>query len=131
MPATRIVYLLHFKRKYKHAGHYLGSTTNLEMRLNAHNHGGGSRMTQVAHDEGITFELVRTWPKGGRRLERELKDSHNSRRLCPICRPKYLAQKRKAEKARRAKKRREKRSGPSTTPIPLTTSSGSRTRAAT
>jgi predicted GIY-YIG superfamily endonuclease len=105
MPATRIVYLLHFKRPLAHAKHYLGSTNNLEMRLNAHNHGGGSRLTQVAHDLGIEFELVRTWPSGGRKLERKLKNQHNGRRLCPKCHAKYLAQRRKRYKrARKAAK---------------------------
>lgn len=107
MPATRVVYLLHFKRPLHHAQHYLGSTSNLEMRVNAHNHGGGSRITQVAHDLGIEFELVRTWPIGGRRLERKLKDQHNSRRLCPKCHDKQLAQRRKARKRATTRNRKE------------------------
>lgn len=109
MPRTRVVYLLHFKRPLCHAKHYLGSTSNLEMRINAHNHGGGSRITQAAHDLGIEFELVRTWPKGGRRLERKLKNQHNGARLCPKCKAKILARERKRRR-KLAQARRKARS---------------------
>lgn len=78
------VYLIHFRTPYKHARHYLGSTSNLEQRLEAHRTGNGSRLMQVISEAGIKWELTRTW-KGGRKLERKLKNQHNTPRLCPIC----------------------------------------------
>ena len=78
------VYLIHFERKYKHAGHYLGYTDNLEERLERHRAGNGARLMEVIKKAGIGWELARTWP-GGRALERQLKRRHNSPQLCPIC----------------------------------------------
>lgn len=105
MGYTRTVYLLHFSRPLAHARHYLGSTNDVHERVSAHKNGLGARITQVAHELGIELHLVRTWEKGGRALERRLKDRHDSPSLCPKCR-----EKRKRAKAR-ARKRvaREKR----------------------
>lgn len=98
---TRTVYLLHFSQPLKHSRHYLGSTSNLQMRLNAHNNGGGSRITQVARAAGITFEVVRTWA-GSRKFERRLKNQAQAARLCPKCRDEYLARRRRLAAERRA-----------------------------
>ncbi|MBN1886948.1 MAG: hypothetical protein JW850_03125 [Thermoflexales bacterium] len=78
------VYLLHFERKYKHAQHYLGWTVDLDHRLAAHRSGNGARLVEVITGEGIGFALARTW-RGGRDLERRLKQRKNSPRLCPLC----------------------------------------------
>lgn len=90
-----MVYLLHFSTplsqgpdprtgRERAARHYLGSTDDLETRLDDHAHGNGARLMQVCAERGITFTLARTW-KGGREVERRLKDRHESPRLCPIC----------------------------------------------
>ena len=78
------VYLLHFSQPFHHARHYLGSTDDLDNRLQEHRTGQGARLTQVIHNAGISFILARTW-EGGRDLERKLKRWHKSPDLCPIC----------------------------------------------
>lgn len=81
------VYLLHFDRKISgHAGHYIGFSTKLEKRLEAHENGSGARLVEVATERGIRFELVRTWRRATRTFERQLKNRKNAARLCPICR---------------------------------------------
>lgn len=87
-----ITYLIHFDRLIGdpdnprgQAQHYLGSTSDLAGRLEAHRRGNGSKiMAWVAHNN-IGWRLVRTW-LGGRDKERELKRQKNSPRFCPICR---------------------------------------------
>lgn len=79
-----MVYLIHFSRAYKHARHYLGSAEDVNERLETHRKGQGARLTQVAADAGITFEIVRTW-QGSRKEERKLKNRHNAPKLCPVC----------------------------------------------
>ena len=85
------VYLLHFSEPIGNkdnvhgiAQHYLGSTDDLDARLEAHRSGNGSRLMEMVAERGVDWELVRTWP-GGRTAERRLKSWHNSRRFCPIC----------------------------------------------
>lgn len=78
------VYLLHFSERYKHAGHYLGYTEDLEARLAKHKAGNGARLVEVITEAGLDFQLVRTW-NGDRVLERQLKRQKNGPRLCPIC----------------------------------------------
>jgi predicted GIY-YIG superfamily endonuclease len=83
------VYLIHFKTRIspKHTcQHYLGYTKDsIKRRLEEHKAGKGARLTQVAVERGIDFEVVRAW-KGSRALERKLKNRKNSRELCPVCR---------------------------------------------
>jgi predicted GIY-YIG superfamily endonuclease len=81
-----ICYLIHFDRRYQHAGHYLGWTPDLEARLEAHRTGRGARLMEVVTDAGITWHVSRTWP-GGRSLERALKGRKEAPRLCPDCTP--------------------------------------------
>jgi hypothetical protein len=79
------VYLLHFDAPYKHAKHYLGYTADLDARLRDHRSGNGARLMAVIMDAGITFRVARLW-KGGRDLERKLKNQKNAgARLCPLC----------------------------------------------
>ncbi len=83
------IYLLHFDRPVSTAHtcqHYLGWCLDLDARLSAHRAGRGSRLTQIAVERGIGFEVVRTWP-GDRTLERRLKNRKESPRLCPLCFP--------------------------------------------
>jgi hypothetical protein len=70
----RIIYLLHFDRRYRHAGHYLGFCEEGELprRLACHRKGDGTRLMEVITQAGIGFELARTWP-GGRLEERQIK----------------------------------------------------------
>lgn len=83
---TGYVYLLHFDRPYKHARHYLGYTVNVDQRLAMHASGRGARLLEVLKANGIHFTVA--WVVAGdRRLERRLKDRHESPRLCPICNP--------------------------------------------
>ena len=80
-----IVYLLHFERSYRHAGHYIGFTQNLEQRLEEHRAGRGSPLIAAAIAEGIDFQLAAIW-EGDRHDERRLHRQKNTRaRLCPLC----------------------------------------------
>jgi hypothetical protein len=89
-----MVYLLHFEKpiprgtsktgKPLTCGHYLGSTDNLEERLEHHRTGNGARLMEVCKDRGIGFTLARTW-EGGRHEERKLKARKEMPRLCPLC----------------------------------------------
>lgn len=78
------VYLLHFDRPYRHAGHYMGWTSNLAQRLAEHAAGQGARLTAVVKAAGIGWTLARTWP-GTRATERALKRQGGHRRRCPEC----------------------------------------------
>jgi predicted GIY-YIG superfamily endonuclease len=84
------IYLLHLDAKIAgHAGHYLGyAKQDLDSRLAEHAAGAGARLTQVALERGIGWELVRTWTGAAatRTEERRLKRIHGSR-LCGICNP--------------------------------------------
>lgn len=81
------VYSIHFERPISdvnHCRHYLGWAKDLESRIAQHKAGTGARLCQVAIEQGINFDVVRTW-QGDRKLERKLKNLKNSPRLCPIC----------------------------------------------
>lgn len=82
-----VVYLIHFERPYYHARHYLGTTNDLEHRLQQHAKGtrsGGARLMEVVTQAGIAWWVARTWI-GGRELERQLKSWKSGCRLCPLC----------------------------------------------
>jgi len=76
-------YLLHFDKRYHHAGHYLGKSSQLDKRIAAHRAGRGGRLLEVIRAAHIGFRLARTWDGDH---ERELKRRHSGVRLCPICR---------------------------------------------
>lgn len=99
MMANKMIYLIHFDRPLAHAKHYMGSTTNLEERLECHRSGNGksARLMQVIHELKIPWRLARTWP-GGRTKERRLKRLKNAPRLCPICNPNPGAAERRRRK---------------------------------
>ena len=77
------VYLLHLNRRYAHAGHYTGWTTNLPARLAEHQAGHGARLLAVVQAAGIGWQLARVWP-GDRRRERALKRQGGASRRCPL-----------------------------------------------
>ena len=80
-----IVYLLHFDRRYKHAGHYLGFVAcDLDHRLEIHKSGRGANLIRVIREAGIDFKLARTW-NGTRSRERRLKNRGGASRFCPLC----------------------------------------------
>ena len=83
------VYLLCFSEPYKHARHYVGFTTDLPARLDAHAKGTGARLLEVITAAGLSFQLARTW-QGSRKAERSLKNRKATPRLCPLCNPKAL-----------------------------------------
>ncbi len=82
---TATTYLIHFDRPYKHARHYIGSALHLEARLSHHRTGTGARLLAVIQQAGIEWSVVRTW-EGDKQFERKLKNRHNAKKLCPICR---------------------------------------------
>ena len=88
-PVSGIIYLIHFKTKYKHAQHYLGWARDLLDRLERHLSNSqkrrGSALMNAIHQHGIPFKVVRTWD-GTRDEERRLHDLKNNPELCPICR---------------------------------------------
>ena len=89
-----VIYLVHFSKKYKHAGHYLGFASNLEARLKRHREGRGSNLLKVIQDAGIDWEVVRTWgPPASPKVEAELKRYRNNRALCPLCNRQYAMEK--------------------------------------
>jgi predicted GIY-YIG superfamily endonuclease len=92
------VYLLHFERPYQgRMQHYLGWTVDLERRVQSHREGtSGSVTTTRAFEQGIGFEVVRTWP-GGMDLERLLK-ARGVQNACPICEPAKRAERRRRRK---------------------------------
>jgi predicted GIY-YIG superfamily endonuclease len=85
-----VVYLVHLDQRLGSdnpngsAGHYLGTTMNLDRRLATHREGKGARILAAANERGIAYDVVRTWD-GGRDLERQLKRQRNAPRLCPRC----------------------------------------------
>lgn len=86
-PVTYLVHLdqaLGSTRPRGRAQHYLGTTINLDQRLQTHREGRGARMLAAAVQRGIGFDVVRTWP-GGRDVERRLKAQRNAPRMCPRC----------------------------------------------
>lgn len=86
-----VIYLLHFERRYHHAGHYLGFTQLAPgERFERHAAGNGARLLRVVRDAGIAWSLVRLW-RGTRADERRLKNAGSGARLCPVCHPRPRA----------------------------------------
>jgi predicted GIY-YIG superfamily endonuclease len=85
-----VCYLVHLDRPLgsEHprgsARHYLGTTVDLDRRLETHRAGKGARILAAANQRGIGYDVVRTWP-GGRDVERQLKNRRNAPKLCPTC----------------------------------------------
>ena len=79
------VYLLHFSRPYRHAGHYVGFTTDLERRLRQHRNGLTSPLVRCAVAEGIEIFLARTWKEVTVAFETWLHSGGHKNLACPIC----------------------------------------------
>ena len=82
------VYLIHLDAPLNPthpARHYLGFTTHLPSRMQAHLTGRGARFMQIAKERGISWQVARIWP-GDRGWERCLKNQKRGPKLCPICR---------------------------------------------
>jgi hypothetical protein len=68
-----VCYLLHLDQKLgsSHpkggAQHYLGTTVSLPRRLETHRAGLGAKILAAANTRGIAYDVVRTWPEGGRK----------------------------------------------------------------
>jgi hypothetical protein len=88
--AAPITYLVHLDQALGSthprggAQHYVGTTVNLDQRLETHRAGKGARMLAAAVERGISFDVVRTWD-GGRETEKRIKRLRNAPRLCPAC----------------------------------------------
>lgn len=95
------VYLIHFDRKLsKHAQHYIGyvcSISNLSRRLEHHRTGNGARILNECNERAINYEIVRVWESATKSFERELKNTKNSPKLCPICNPEHWKDNKKGE----------------------------------
>lgn len=86
-----IVYLLHFERSARHAGHYIGFTQNLDERLVDDRAGRGSPLIAAAIADGIDFQLAAIW-QGDRHDEQCSHRQKSTRaRLCPICAARHRA----------------------------------------
>lgn len=85
-PAGPGVYLLHFTRRYRHAGHYTGWAADVARRLDEHRAGRGARLVEVVTAAGVPWQLARVWPGADRAKERRLKRSGGASRYCPVCR---------------------------------------------
>jgi len=78
-------YILHFNTPLAHARHYVGCSAHIRHRINQHNKGNGSRITQVCVERGIEFVLARVFKGKDRKFERKLKRTHSVRDYCPLC----------------------------------------------
>lgn len=68
------------------ARHYIGyAGRGLERRLREHRRGNGARIMAAVVAARVGWMVVRTW-RGGRDLERRLKNRKNAGKLCPVCR---------------------------------------------
>lgn len=87
------IYLIHFKKPFGHAKHYLGWTSgdSIDKRIDRHRKGRGARLLAVLNASGIGWDVCRTWKNVDKNFERVLKRSGKSY-LCPVCNPKALNQ---------------------------------------
>lgn len=72
------------------ARHYIGYVDEsrardaLVLRMSQHRASRGSRFLAAANEKGIRWRLAAVY-KGGQDVERRLKNSANSSRICPLC----------------------------------------------
>lgn len=80
-------YLLHCERPLSgRASHYIGWSSDMRLRIQAHMRGnGGAKIVEAYARNDIRFVVVRLWPGGDRDLERTLHNRKNSPKLCPVC----------------------------------------------
>ena len=77
------IYLYHFSKRYSHAGHYLGWSSDPNAREAFHRNGRGANLLKVVAAAGIDYWLVRTWENVPRAEERRLKRRGGLARYCP------------------------------------------------
>jgi len=84
------IYLLHFvdpatgeHTRFGHAGHYLGWTGNLMLRMAKHGTYDGANLMHHVRKAGIEWQVARLWA-GTRKHERRLKDKGMAEK-CPLC----------------------------------------------
>lgn len=82
------VYLIHFDSPLSgRAQHYIGWSTDVFQRLHQHRHNQGARILEVCNERGINYHIARVWKWKTRSFERQLKNRHGARVLCPVCNP--------------------------------------------
>jgi predicted GIY-YIG superfamily endonuclease len=83
------VYLIHFHTHLSHARHYIGWTEgdDIDARIEKHASGQGACIMRACKEQGITWEVVRTWTGVDRHFERWLKRQRNHKCFCPQCDP--------------------------------------------
>jgi predicted GIY-YIG superfamily endonuclease len=81
-----MIYIIHFSRSLHHARHYLGYSDEqrIRARMMLHRAGRGAKLLAALRRAAIDWVVVRTM-EGDRRRERQLKNHHNTPRLCPVC----------------------------------------------
>lgn len=79
------IYLFHFKERLHHAGHYLGSSDDIQRRSGEHGTSEGGKLMQAIAQKGIGAEIVRTWENTPRYFEAKLHKFKNNPDLCPVC----------------------------------------------
>jgi predicted GIY-YIG superfamily endonuclease len=84
-PAAGVVYLIHFGKRYHHAGHYVGFTDDVDRRMSEHRTGAGSRLLAAVAAAGVPFAVAFTWLRASRAFERKVHRYKKTPRLCPIC----------------------------------------------
>jgi predicted GIY-YIG superfamily endonuclease len=88
--ALGTIYLLHYSGRTKQGRqHYLGWTSNTEVRYGQHCSGWGAGETKKAVAEGLKITMAQTW-RGTPALERRLKewsreDKKGFSGICPFC----------------------------------------------
>lgn len=81
------VYLIHFKTRLHHAGHYIGFSKCLDFRIASHRDGTGAKLVRAITRLGIPWIVIRTWRVDGQAFERTLKNQKHAARFCPLCNP--------------------------------------------
>ena len=84
------VYLIHFKHKLHHAGHYVGFSTCLDFRIASHRDGTGAKLIRAITRLGIPWMVIRTWRVDGQGFERYIKNQKHAARFCPLCNPRIM-----------------------------------------
>lgn len=79
------VYLLHFARRFHGKQHYLGFSTNIPERVEAHRAGRGAPLLAAVAKRGISWRVARTWRRKDGFFEQRLKRSFALKDLCPVC----------------------------------------------
>jgi hypothetical protein len=84
------VYLLHFAPRYKHAGHYIGFSTNDDpaIRINQHLHSWNcsNPLVKAAIRAGSEITVAYVWNGAAdRTFERSLKNRKDVCTWCPVC----------------------------------------------